>query len=430
MNSTGFNKLQEDVIEAGLCTACGTCVGVCPKNSLEFDFALEEPVLTGECKPCGICYAICPGKDIPLPELDRMLFSRERRVDKELLGICSRWQKGYATDPEVRQSAASGGCTSALLIYALEKGLIDGAIVVGMNLQYPWRTEPRLVTTRDEVLAAAQSKYALVPSNILINEAEHRGLNRLAIVGLPCHIHGIRKMQMYGKPKKLISRIKFIIGLFCGTNRSYRATELSIAMGAGIPLESIAKLEYRGGPESQDRIITTRDGKTFIVPKKVVFESMAQIRRYRCEWCWDFSAELADISVGDIFLPVENIRLPKVTSVITRTESGALLIDGAKKRGYIDTTPLAESGFSFNIGLSSKKRNAARNLIKRKVDGLPAPDYHYELKHEPPVLSDVKAAVLKQMTDIPEIVEWVERTPWLKEKLSAIDVEILQVMGQ
>jgi len=32
-------------------------------------------------------------------------------------------------------------------------------------------------------------------------------------------------MQMYGKPKKLISRIKFTIGLFCGGNISYKATE-------------------------------------------------------------------------------------------------------------------------------------------------------------------------------------------------------------
>ncbi|MFC1990224.1 coenzyme F420 hydrogenase/dehydrogenase beta subunit N-terminal domain-containing protein [Chloroflexota bacterium] len=203
MSFTGFNKLQEDVIGPGLCTACGTCVGVCPRGSLEFDFTREEPLLTGECKPCGICYAVCPGKDIPLPKLDRMLFSRERRVDKEPLGICSRWLRGYATDTEVRQTAASGGCTSALLIYALEKGIIDGAIVVGMNLKYPWRTEPRLATTREEVLAAAQSKYALVPSNFLLNEVERKGLNRLGIVGLPCHIHGIRKMQMYGKPQKI-----------------------------------------------------------------------------------------------------------------------------------------------------------------------------------------------------------------------------------
>ena len=108
MSLTGFHKLQEDVISTGLCTACGTCVGVCPTGILEFNIAREEPVLTGECDSCGICYAACPGADIPLPQLDRMLFSRERPLDDEPLGICSGWRKGYATDAQIRKSAASG----------------------------------------------------------------------------------------------------------------------------------------------------------------------------------------------------------------------------------------------------------------------------------------------------------------------------------
>ena len=110
----GFAELEEDVIGTGLCTVCGTCVGVCPKNSLEFDYENDRPRLTGECDACGICYAVCPGADVPLPRLDRMLHGRERRVEDEPLGICSGWRKGYAADPQVRQNATSGGCTTAL----------------------------------------------------------------------------------------------------------------------------------------------------------------------------------------------------------------------------------------------------------------------------------------------------------------------------
>ena len=322
MNSVGFESLQEDVIRTNLCTACGTCIGVCPKGSLEFDVDMEEPVLTGDCNGCGICYAACPGADIPLPQLDRFLFSRERRVDSELLGIFTNLRKGYATDSSIRKNATSGGCTTALLVYALEKGLIDGAIVAGTDPKCPWRPTPILATTKAEVLAASQSKYALVPNNILLQEVERRNLNKVCVVGLPCHIEGIRKMQMSGKSNKLASRIKYTIGLLCAMNRSYKATEHVIKSTTNKPLNSIAKYEYRGGPESQDCVITFRDGSTEIVPKTIILETMDIIPRDRCKECWDFSSELADISVGDIFLPMPMVRLPKYTSMITRTEAG------------------------------------------------------------------------------------------------------------
>jgi len=428
MSLKGFNQLQEDVISTDLCTACGTCVGVCPKDSLEFDLAREEPVLTGECDSCGICYAACPGADIPLPQLDRMLFSRERRVDDELLGICSGWRKGYATDTQIRKNAASGGCTTALLVYALEKGIIDGAIVAGTDPECPWHPEPVLATTKEEMLAATQSKYALVPNNTLLREVERRGLNKLCIVGLPCHIEGIRKMQMYGKPKKLISHIKFTIGLFCGGNKSYKATEHVIESILEIPLDSIAKYEYRGGPESQDRMMTFRDGKTEIIPREKTAKSAGIMPRDRCKGCWDFSSELADVSVGDIFLPLRLVRLPNYTSLITRTEAGEALIDGAEESGYIKTSPLVESGFSHNIGIETKKRLAARRLIKRKNEGLPVSDYHYDISHEPPPVTDVKAAILGQMKDIPEIAEWVAQSPRMQNILDGVDSEILPAM--
>jgi len=428
MSLKGFNKLQDDVISTGLCTACGTCVGVCPKDCLEFDLAQEAPVLTDECDSCGICYAACPGADIPLPQLDMMLFARERHVDDEPLGICLGWRKGYATDTQIRKNATSGGCTTALLVYALEKGIIDGAIVTGTDPKCPWRPEPVLATTKEEVLAAAQSKYALVPNNTLLREVERRGLNKLGIVGLPCHIEGIRKMQMYGKPKKLISRIKFTIGLFCAGNRSYKATEHVIESILGIPLDSIVKYEYRGGPESQDRMITFRDGKTEIIPKEITPYAVGIMPRDRCKECWDFSSELADVSVGDIFLPQRLGRLPNYTCMITRTEAGEALIDGTEKSGYIKTFPLVESGFSYNIGIETKKRLAARRLIDRKNEGLPVSDYHYDISHEPPPVTDVKAAILGQMKDIPEIAEWVAQSPRMQNILEGVDSEILPAM--
>jgi coenzyme F420 hydrogenase subunit beta len=200
---TGFERLNEAVIQAGLCTDCGTCAAVCPTRAIGMNYETEEPELVGQCAPhCSICSDTCAGKDIDIPGLNRVSFGRDASPDEALLGVTQGYLKAYAADSAVRDAGAAGGVVSALLIYALEANIIDGAIVTGMSETQPWRVVPGIATTREEVLATAQSRYAIVPTNAIIKEALGRGLKRLGAVGLPCHIHGLRKIQAAGMPKQ------------------------------------------------------------------------------------------------------------------------------------------------------------------------------------------------------------------------------------
>ena len=222
----GFDKLQSEVIATGLCTDCGMCAGVCPRGSITMDYDIEEPALTGECHPrCQVCYLSCAGKDIPVPSMERMVFGRERDPSRELLGICREFRKGQSTDEAVRIAGATGGLISGLLIYALEAGLIDAAVVVGMRKDQPWRAAPMLATTKEEVMSAGQSKLQMVPANSILGEALRRGFRKLAVVGLPCHVHSLRKMQLAGNDKKLARSMRYVIGLLCGGNWTHKATE-------------------------------------------------------------------------------------------------------------------------------------------------------------------------------------------------------------
>ena len=234
-------------------------------------------------------------------------------------------------------------------------------------------------------------------------------------------------MQLYGRPQKVLSQVKFAIGIFCGLNSSYKATEYLISKYTGVPLDRIKKFEYRGGPESQDKRVTTRGGKIKIIPR----EARATMWRGRCMLCWDFSAELADVSLGDIFLPAGfRAKLPGFSAILTRTKEGEQLIDGAEKSGYIRTSSLAESGFTHNVGIESKKQFAAYRLLEWKRFGWPTPNYHYEIKYKPPEFIDKKAAILQQMRDIPEIVEWVAQNPKYQKQLAAVDPKILRIIEQ
>lgn len=377
--ASGFDALHRDVIGSGLCTACGTCIGICPLKCIEFDYELEEPVLTGECRPCGLCSLVCPGKDLPMPELEKMLFSRERSPEEESLGIFQKQLQGYATDPAVRQAGTSGGCATALLTYALEQGLIDAALCVGMSPTQPWRAVPRLATTAHEILDSAKSKYTLVPVNAMLKDAEERGIEKLGIVALPCQIHSLRKIQLYRKPKRMLPHIEFVIGLFCGSNFPFRATEHLIAKFTGLPLSSIAKLEYRGGTDSQDMYVTGIAGRTWRIPaiqRTLVFMRM---RCDRCSVCLDFSAELADVSIGDIFRAGGKERVPNVSAMLVRTDAGDSLVVGAEKAGYIETSPLEQSDLLGNRGVELKKHILPYFFLQRRRHGLPTPDYHREV---------------------------------------------------
>ena len=58
----GFENLKNLVIDRGLCTVCGTCIGICPQQCLGLAYENEEPLpaLVGECTSCGLCVKACP----------------------------------------------------------------------------------------------------------------------------------------------------------------------------------------------------------------------------------------------------------------------------------------------------------------------------------------------------------------------------------
>jgi coenzyme F420 hydrogenase subunit beta len=295
--------------------------------------------------------------------------------------VSKAFLKGFAKDPDIRQSSASGGLTTALLLYALDQKKIDGAIVAAMSPEKPWRTKPVLARTRQEVIEAARSKYTLCPNNIALREIGK--MDRVAVVGLPCHIHGIRKLQSHKALSRLASRIVFTLGLLCGSNRHHEATEHLIQEYSDVNLGEVERFEYRGGINAQEIKIFTRDKKELTVPAtewRVISQSMT---KDRCRMCCDYSAEVADLSLGDICDPRSSTkRIPNWNSLIVRTGKGQRLIEEARGAGIIETSPLEERSFYGNVGFEMKKHGAVYNLRERKRHGWPVPNYHYEFTWE------------------------------------------------
>ena len=55
-----FWELQAGVIHADRCIQCGTCVAVCPSNSIGVNEDTNLPELLKMCTGCSLCWDFCP----------------------------------------------------------------------------------------------------------------------------------------------------------------------------------------------------------------------------------------------------------------------------------------------------------------------------------------------------------------------------------
>ena len=136
---------------------------MCPQHAITLKvdkhFRVYEPHIRSDaCSGCGICFDTCPGHSVDFKDLNRDIFGKE--AEDIILGSYLGSYIGHATESEVRYRASSGGIVTGLLVYALEKGIIDGALVTRMNRDQPWKPEPFIAKTRDEIIEASASKHA------------------------------------------------------------------------------------------------------------------------------------------------------------------------------------------------------------------------------------------------------------------------------
>ncbi|MEM3788457.1 MAG: Coenzyme F420 hydrogenase/dehydrogenase, beta subunit C-terminal domain [Candidatus Bathyarchaeia archaeon] len=339
-------SIAEAVIKTGKCVGCGTCVLVCPFNCLEY--VGEKPSLVKECKVCGICAQACPQYDFPLPKIESFVFGRERKTD-EAFGIYRRVALAKATDKQVLEKCQDGGAVTALLLFALKNGTIDGAIVAKSEREKPFYPHPELATTVDEILQSAGTKYFYSPNILAMAKALEQKLGKIALVGTPCHIRAARKMQFAGL-KKYTNPLKLIIGLACSECFIYDGLmKQHIARKLEVDPNSIRKVNIKG------KMLLTLETKTVAIP----LAEAKQYARKSCHFCEDFSSELADISVG-------GLGLEGWTFVIIRTEQGEELFSSAENAGAIMTKEanLEANALNLLIKLSEKKRATAKEAAK------------------------------------------------------------------
>lgn len=377
------------IVDSGLCVRCGACEPACPVDIIRFDNQ-AYPYITDEQSciiTCTRCLKVCPGDVVNFSKLDQQMFGVQPHPES-ITGIAKRALVSFATDDRVRREGSSGGFVTQLLVYMLDKQLIDGALVLGSSVDSNgWHPEPFIARTSEDLKRAAKSKYIVVPFLRPLAEMEKID-GRYAVVGLPCYIHGLKKYQKVSK--KLRERIKLIIGLFCNVNfEPYVLDELYEING--IWKKDIVNLDFRCGAWPGGVVAQLRDGSLRKVLKLEEMKDEFNLLKMfytppRCNMCIDFSAEYADVAAGDPWLRGHDGKYlfpDNRTTVLIRTEIGDQIVNMAARDGYINVKDIPLKTFMINFERSARyKRDfAPKNIMLRKLLRLPIPKYERSIGH-------------------------------------------------
>jgi len=340
----------ENVAEMQLCTGCGGCVFAEPmryemKDTLQYG---KRPFLRENAmKSNGAALKVCPSIELSRPKNLEINGECNKELYDEWGPIHGVWV-GYAKDKNIRLSGSSGGVSTALSLYCLEKEEVGGVLHTAARQDIPLLNETVISKSREQLLSRTGSRYS--PSSPVeklsyIEEADSRSV----FIGKPCDVAAVQ-MARQGS-KKLDDKICLTIAFFCAGVPSIEGN-VELLRKNGITSKSLQSLRFRGNgwPGLWSANFKDKEGRA--LTKQLTYAEswgfLQKYRQWRCYICPDHSGEFSDISVGDPWYRDIHKGDAGRSLIIARTKRGFEVIQAAAKAGYItlevkDETLLARS---------------------------------------------------------------------------------------
>lgn len=329
------------VRESSLCIGCGACVHADPSLKLILHPVKQiwEPDQDGN----ALAATVCPAMQVDFAGLQTRLFPG---ADPGPYGVVDSVMLAQSTNIERNRAASSGGLIKELLVALLDDPDVDGAIVlkeVG-GLDY----SPTIITTPEEVDNLPGSIYHNLPKDRVLRLLKDNP-GRYVLVGIPCEFEGIFQYIFAAEPQ-LEAKIHSTIGLLCGWQYSYHALR-AICEYKGASLDEIEHISYRGGgPVGKLRIKTPTSEIT--ASRRVDFAYQVAFDRTfntpRCHLCINHANFLADVVVGDAWLPSTVATKTGISLIINRKPMMTALLrrlasDGQIVASDVSTEEIKES---------------------------------------------------------------------------------------
>jgi len=374
---TWFWELAAGVIDADRCIECGTCVAVCPSNSIGVNELTNLPELVKMCTGCSLCWDFCPRAGLRYeatwppatpaedePETNLITKADAGDTYWKLTGVDPAEGLGRvlaahsARSAQRNDDAQDGGFVTALLRALLLAGSIDGALVSkpSNDPDTPWKGVATIATTPAELLAASGSFYnqTMALAELDLSKYNLPASPRIAVVGTPCEVEGLRAMQSHRWPtgNHQVDAVVLTIGLLCTKSFDYDKLILhELERQRGIDLRRVSKVDVTRG-----RLLVEYIDGTLALDEPIKNFHGAALKG--CDECADFLGRAADISVGSVGSS------DGWTSVLLRSERGVLAFD--QVRAAFDVRGLSNPEALLRLDALDKK--IAFDSLQRPFD--------------------------------------------------------------
>lgn len=361
-----------------LCTGCGICEDVCPKQAIsitrmhgEHRPILDKSLCLGD--KCGRCLKVCPGVGINLVGIAKEHLADTSVKEDKYIGRYVGLHTGYSLDEDIRYHSASGGMVSQFLIYLLEKNIIDGALVTSYGDDHITPIS-YIARTADEVINARSSKYCPVALNKIGNEIA-RSEGKYVVVGTPCHIQGFRKRAAIDRCFR--EHVVGYFSIYCSSGRTFNGQDY-IFRHYGVKKSNIKYFAYRD-EGCLGKLTILHGGEGEEIPFTSYYGPMLRsfFKPHRCLTCIDHYGELADVCFGDIHIAPYDKDEVGISSWITRSEYWETQFENAAKEGYIKMDDVSAQVLNDSQAamLYPKKRRAQAVVNMDKLMGRKTPVY-------------------------------------------------------
>lgn len=323
----------QHISDTYLCSNCGACFSICAKKAIEFKWSsmgrLFASVNEDLCVGCRTCMKVCPSiNDTGL---------NDKSTDS-YLGTIGKVYVGRSSNPVIYKNAQSGGACTAILSFLFRKRMIDAAVVCQMSYgEKEPIVEPQVITCIEDLLKTQKSCYT--PVSLLTILSQCASYNTVAIIGLPCHLHGLTLLQ---KQSMRYCNFKYKLGLICDRTicKGVQDVNLSLANISGPYKIDWRRKDFKYNGiyypyETAPVVLYNEKAEIQVFPNYYRIELKDMFTSPRCRVCYDKLATCSDITLGDPWAMTEVDGKHGDSLLIVRTQKGQEVLHNMLKEGDI-----------------------------------------------------------------------------------------------